>query len=162
MFKLSAFLETIRKQRQASTGSYIYTFGVPHDDLVLICCLYIRSVLEQNCNVWSASITEEENDDIERVQKVACRIIIKDDYSSYQEAITIINLNSLRSRQKQLSLNCLKNERTQDMFSQNPNFPEDTMEKYTVNFASTGRLMNSAIPSMQRVLNSDYILCKRK
>ena len=150
----------------------LYTFNVPYDDLVLIYCLYIRSLLEQNCNVWSASITQEENDDIERVQKVACRIILKDDYTSYQEAITILNINSLRSRRQQLGLKfakkCLKNERTRDLFPQNPNFSEDILEnnrhteKYTVNFASTGRLMNSAIPSMQRALNSDYISSKRK
>ena len=56
----------------------LYSFNVDVDDeeMVKIYVLYIRSILEQSCQVWHFSITQEEKGDIERVQKVACRIIL--------------------------------------------------------------------------------------
>ena len=144
----------------------LYSFCVPHDDLVTIYCLYIRSLLEQNSNVWASSITQEEIDDIESVQRVACRIILKDDYTGYTNALESLNLESLEARRQHLLLRfakkSLKNPHSASMFPLNPNFSENPMEnnrqteKYTVNFASKGRLYDSAIPSMQRALNKDF------
>ena len=42
--------------------------------------LYIRSVAEQAAVVWHSSITKGEELDLERVQKVTLRIILKDQY----------------------------------------------------------------------------------
>ena len=144
----------------------LYSFSVPHDDLVTIYCLYIRSLLEQNSNVWTSSITQEEIDDIESVQRVACRIILKEDYTSYTSALESLNLESLETRREQLLLRfakkSLKNPHSASMFPLNPTFSEDPMEnnrqteKYKVNFASKGRLYDSAIPTMQRALNKDF------
>ena len=39
----------------------LYAFNIPDDDLVNIYVLYIRSILEQNCQVWHHAITQEEN-----------------------------------------------------------------------------------------------------
>ena len=50
--------------------------------MVKIYILYIRSILEQSCQVWHYSITEEEKSDLERVQKIAYRIILGDSYLS--------------------------------------------------------------------------------
>ena len=55
----------------------LYNFNIPEEDLVQIYCLYIRSVLEYNSSVWFSSITQEENYDIERVQRCACKIILE-------------------------------------------------------------------------------------
>ena len=60
----------------------LYEFNVPTKDLVKIYVLFIRSILEQSCVVWHSSITQEEESDIERVQKVSLRIIMKDKYES--------------------------------------------------------------------------------
>ena len=38
-------------------------FNVPQEDMTLIYCQYIRSVLEYNSSVWFSSITEDEKDD---------------------------------------------------------------------------------------------------
>ena len=45
-------------------------FPVPVKDLVLIYCQFIWSILELNSNVWFSSITKDESDDLERVQKM--------------------------------------------------------------------------------------------
>ena len=49
----------------------LYQFDVPLEELVEIYYLYIRSVVEQSSVVVHSSITEGEQMDIERVQKVA-------------------------------------------------------------------------------------------
>ena len=64
----------------------LYSFNVPIQDLITIYKLYIRSLVEQNVAVWSSSITNEESEDIERVQKVAIKIILKDMYTNYEES----------------------------------------------------------------------------
>ena len=48
--------------------------------------MYIRSVVEQACVVWHSSLTKGEQLDIERIQKVAMRIILKDEYINYTHA----------------------------------------------------------------------------
>ena len=56
------------------------TFHVPVGEMVNIYCLYIRSVAEQSSVVWSSSITSGEEYDLERIQKVALRVILKENY----------------------------------------------------------------------------------
>ena len=51
-------------------------FGVPQDDLTNIYVLYIRSILEQSSQVWHSSLTLENFQDLERVQKNAHKIIL--------------------------------------------------------------------------------------
>ena len=63
-------------------------FSLPVEDLVTIYILYIRSVLEQSAVVWNSSISKGEQLDIERVQKCALRAILKEDYISYEDALT--------------------------------------------------------------------------
>ena len=64
----------------------LYEFNVPEEDMVYIYDLFLRSILEQLCVVWHSSITEEEINDLERVQRVACKVILKDRYEDYEQA----------------------------------------------------------------------------
>ena len=138
----------------------LYSFNVATEDLVIIYILYIRSLLEQNVAAWNYAITQEECEDIERVQKVAVKIILKDDYSNYEESLTLVRLEKLQFRKRQLCLKfakkCLNNEKTAAMFPVNPSYISDLTRysgKKKVNFAHTDRLMYSAIPALQRLLN---------
>jgi hypothetical protein len=141
----------------------LYAFNISDSDLVNIYILYIRSILEQNCQVWHHAITEEEKSDLERVQKVAIKIILQERYVSYDQALSYLNLEVLTVRRDRLCLKfakkCLKHEKTQDMFPLNNNPDHDirTRQKYHVQFASTSRLKNSAIPQLQRALNKDAL-----
>ena len=109
--------------------------------------------------MWNYSITQEESEDIERVQKVAVKIILKEDYSSYEESLALVGLEKLEVIRRKLCLTfakkCLKNEKTANMFPVNPSYSDLTRnsEKYKVNFAHTDRLKYSAIPALQRLLN---------
>ena len=53
----------------------LYKFNLPRDDLEQ---MYIRSILEYNSPVWFSSITKEEENKLERVQKIACNIKLKE------------------------------------------------------------------------------------
>ena len=64
----------------------LYEFDVPVQDLIEIYILYIRSVLESSAVVWNSSLTKGQELELERVQKVALRIILKDDYENYKSA----------------------------------------------------------------------------
>ena len=125
--------------------------------------LYIRSILEQSCQVWHSSLTLEDFNNLERVQKNALKIILQDDYVSYSHALTASGLSPLFERRLNLCLrfakSCVRNKQTKDMFPLNPvvnSYSLETRfrEKYQVTHARTERLKNSSIPFMQRLLNS--------
>ena len=141
----------------------LYAFNVADCDLVNIYNLYIRSILEQNCQVWHYAITQEEISDLERVQKVATKIILQDRYTDYEQALISLNLEPLYARRGRLCLKfakkCLKHPNTRDMFPLNSNLDQQLRvnQKYHVQFASTSRLRDSAIPQLQRALNQDAL-----
>ena len=137
----------------------LYEFNVALNDLVLIYTLYVRSILEFNSCVWHFSITKAEEGDIERVQKIACKIMLKEEYSSYENALAELQLENLKERRlmlsKRFAKKCLKFDKSKSMFPLNEPSQHDTRtcDPYKVNFASTSRLRDSAIPQMQRLLN---------
>ena len=133
----------------------LYSFNVPKEDLVNIYVLYIRSLVEQNVAVWNHTITQEETEDIERVQKVAVKMILKENYTNYNDAMNLLGLENLESRRSSLCLKfaktCLKNEKTAKMFPLNPYYNPKlrNSEKYDVKFVHNNRLRDSAIPALQ-------------
>ena len=81
---------------------------------------------------------------------------MKEDYLDYRNAL---ELSMLKAKRSKLGLNfalkCTTNERTREMFPpRDQNVNKQNSESYEVVRARTGRLANSAIPSMQRQLNS--------
>ena len=140
----------------------LFNFDVPRDELINIYVLYIRSVVEFSSTVWSSSLTEEDSIDIERIQKIALRIIFKEDYTSYEDALSLARLPSLKERRELLSLNfalkCTKNEKTASMFPlAKRNVNTRIKEVFEVTFCRTELFKNSAIPHMQRQLNENCL-----
>ena len=140
----------------------VASFKPPIDDLKNIYMLYIRSILEQSCVVWHNSLTEENSEDLERVQKAAVKIMLGEKYTDYENGLLKVDLDKLSERRENLCLkfakNCLKSEKTKDLFKMNEkthNMEVRNTEIFQVNHANTGRLKDSPIPYMQRLLNSD-------
>ena len=133
----------------------LFEFDIPVQDLVMIYTLYIRSILEFNSNVWFSSITSEESDNIERVQKIACRIILKENYESYENALSKLNLQTLSERRTMLAerfaTKCSKSDKFRDWFPKNEkeNIYLRNPNEFNVNFAKKGRLFKLSIPAMQ-------------
>ena len=131
-------------------------------DLRNIYILYIRSILEQSCVVWHSSLTEENKQDLERVQKSAVKIMLGKKYKDYENALELVDLENLSERRETLCLKfakkCLQNEKTENLFPLNKpthNMKSRMTEKFKVKFAHTERLKQSSIPYMQRHLNND-------
>ena len=115
--------------------------------------------MEFNSSVWFSTITQEEKDDLERVQRCAMKLIMKEDDQTYEDALEKLKLQNLSDRREMLALRfakkCTKHERLKDWFPlNNSSIKIRNGEKYKVNFASTGRLQYSAIPAMQKLLNA--------
>ena len=136
----------------------ISSFGAPIQDLKYV--LFIKSLLEQSATLWHSSLTKENEEDLERVQKNAFRNILQDKYETYQNALNILDMEKLSDRREELclsfALKCLKNPKTANMFPENKKTHQmETRdpEKYEVQHANNERLKNSAIIYMQNLLN---------
>ena len=138
----------------------LFSFNVPIEDLIDIYFLYIRSIVEQSAVVWHSSLTKGEQNDLERVQKVALRIILREQYTTYLEALELTGIETLKARRAKLCLNfakkCVKSDKTSDIFPLNVTTVNTRRpEKYHVIHARTDRLANSAVPYMTRLLNAN-------
>ena len=139
------------------------SFKVARSDLVTIYILYIRSILELNCPVWHFSLTNEDETNIERVQKVACYLILHEDYENYGKALVTLGLTTLKARRRMLSIRfakkCVKHPKANWMFPLKPQVEKNlrSSEKFLVQSSKTDRLLNSSIPQLQRALNSEKL-----
>ena len=112
--------------------------------------------------VWHSSLTEEDSTNLERVQKSALKIILKEDYQEYGLSLQTLNIQSLYERRiflcETFAKNTSNHEKFKDFFPQNENKPNTETrkpEKYKVNMAFTERYRKSSIPFMQRLLNTE-------
>ena len=105
-------------------------------------------------------MTDWEETALERVQKVALRLILKENYLDYATALDKTGLQTLASRRDELCLNfakkCVKFPHTKDMFPKNEKTRVTRKtENFVVPFARTDRYKNSSIPYMSRLLNAN-------
>ena len=80
-------------------------FGANHREMVDVYIKQIRSIMEQAVPVWEPGLTLVDSYQIERVQKCALYIIMGDQYTSYDNARIVLNIDRLSDRRTQL---CLK------------------------------------------------------
>ena len=151
--RANARMELLRK---------VASFTTSIEEKKNIYILYIRSILEQSCVVWHSSLTNENSDDLERIQKSAVKLILNKPYTNYVEALEQINLQSLKERREELCLKfakkCTKSQKVKDIFplrEKNHDMDIRNEEKFIVKYAHTERLKNSAVPYMQRLLNEE-------
>ena len=121
--------------------------------------VYIRSILEQSSVVWNSSLTKINKKELERVQKVAVKLITQNK-NTCEENIKGLKLPTLKERRNTLSLNfaknCLVNEKTKNMFIKNKQIHKMKLrhrEKYKIKKARTERMKNSPLVFMTKQLN---------
>lgn len=131
-------------------------------DLLQIYISQVRSKLEQSAVVWHSSLTKRNENDIERIQKSALRVILNNGYTSYQKALETLRMQSLRDRREQLCLkfakNCLKIDKFRKFFPLNNklhSMPTRHCEKYAAKKKSSERYAKSALPYMIQLLNDN-------
>ena len=131
--------------------------GVETEDLLDVYKLFIRSLIEYCSVVWHSRLTVSQTADLERVQKICLKVILSENYVSYEAALEMTGLEALDSRREARCLSfakkCIKHPKHKAMFPLNP---PKSKEKFVVNFARTETYRQSAIPYIQRMLNREY------
>ena len=134
--------------------------GMSRSDLINIYILHVRSVTEYCSTAFHSSLTFEQEKKLETIQKASLKIILGQNYSSYEDALMLTSLKSLKDRRQERSfkfaLKAIKHPENKKMFPVNEReCAQNTRnsEKYYVNFAHTETYKKSAIPSLQRLLN---------
>eukprot|EP00057_Strongylocentrotus_purpuratus_P007448 XP_011661922.1 PREDICTED: uncharacterized protein LOC105437248 [Strongylocentrotus purpuratus] len=136
--------------------------SVPICDLVNIYSSYIRPLLEYSSPLWSPSITANQYNDIEKIQKRVCRIIMKDQYVSYDHALEHLSICRMSERHEQLldsfARSLLESPRHRDLL---PPLRSDMSSRrlrssHLLNtpLCRTTRYYSSTIPTIVRLLNS--------
>ena len=110
--------------------------------------------------MWHSSLTKRNISDLERIQKAALRVILRDRYQSYKDALKTLGIKSLEDRREELCLkfakNCLRVDKFKRFF---PLYKKDhcmTMresEKFALEKYGSVRYRDSALPYMKRLLN---------
>ena len=75
--------------------------GIPADDIILIYCSIVRSVLEYACPVWHPGLTQKQSKDIERIQKRCLSMIFPN--LKYTESLQCSGLERLDTRRDKLT-----------------------------------------------------------
>ena len=136
--------------------------GVEIEDLIDIYSLFIRSCAEYCSVVFHGSLTNEQSQKIENIQKTSLKIILSDNFVDYSAACEMTGLLSLAERRQNRMLSyakkCISHPENSRFFPHNENIYQDPQirnrEKYKVNFAHGEKYRKSAIPTCQRLLNN--------
>lgn len=137
-------------------------FGATTQELVHMWVLMCRSVLEQSCTLWHTSLTLENIEDLERTQKTFAKLVLRNNYKTYDEALVKLNLLSLPERRKRLCKNFaesgVRQNTLSDLIKKNKKKSQiRNPEKFKVDFAYTERFRRSSIIQMLSMLNEPLI-----
>ena len=118
----------------------------------------VRSILEYAVPVWQSGISKKQSKQIEKIQRVAFRIILEESYTNYEVACTLLSLEPLYLRRVQLCLKFGKKElkRSSSLFTKAPRHihtrrAQKLVKEYR---CRTKRFQNSSIPYLSRLLNN--------
>ena len=58
--------------------------------------------------VWHGSLTQENENDLERTEKTFCKLVLKEKYKNYEYSLIQLNLDTLKQRRNFLNLKFAK------------------------------------------------------
>ena len=136
----------------------ISKFGASIEDMKIIYFSYIRSILEQSSNVWHTSLSQENEQNLERIQKSCLKLILKSKYETYEKACNLLEIDDLKTSKQKLfekfTVNNLNNPHFKNYFIKNKkDYNLRNPEKFKVTQANTERFKKSTVIEMQKVLN---------
>ena len=146
----------------------ILSFGATNAEMVHFWIVFCRSVLEPSCVVWHKSLTKENSDDLEWTQKSFVKLVLKNHYSTYEEGLEKLNLDTLSDRREKISLKFaqdgVKFETFTDLLKKKENILQcETRYKneYEIQFANTERLKKSSVIFLQKLMNQNAAESKK-
>ena len=151
--KVNARMQLLRK---------VWSFGSSQKEMVHLWKVFCLSVLEQSCVLWGSGLTNENVTDLERTQKTFTKLVLEEDYRTYNEALLSLGLCSLQDRRKALTLRFAKQSLADGHFADlfpkrrsQHDMEKRLKEEFKVFRAHTNRYKNSPILTMQRLLNDE-------
>ena len=136
--------------------------GATTTQIVITYKIRIRYHLEFASPVYHSSLTAEQSQQIERVQKKALAVILGSSYMDYDNALAQVNLERLDVRRlewcRKFANNCVLSPKHSKLFPLNPAYRPKarTSKPFLERFCRTSRHYNSAIPFLTRLLNSNH------
>ena len=137
--------------------------GSKRSDLVDIYCKVIRTTTEYCSSSFHHSLTVHQEQKLESIQRTSLKIILAEEYESYEKSLILLKLEKLSVRRLRRCLNfglkSIKHKTNSRMFPLNHTSKHNLrdQEAYYVNFARTEIYRKSAIPSIQRMLNAHAV-----
>ena len=138
--------------------------GASETDLLDIYEKQIRCILEFAAAVWTSGITNDEEKQIERVQKAAFAIILDDRYRNYEHALKRLKREPLSERRIEINLKfakkCLNSDKYSHWFCKSEPTKQQTKtrSKFTELVpvrARTDAFASSPIPYLTNLLNEN-------
>ena len=135
-------------------------FGLDSFTLVDYYMKEVRVHLELAVPVWHSGLNIKLTADIERVQRIAVKIILEDESIRYSRACTMLGLKPLNIRRVELcerfAAKTAKNGRHKDLFKLVKDGGQETRnnkEKFREHACKKKRFFNSPLPFLTRALN---------
>ena len=76
--KVNARMQLLRK---------VWSFGSSRDNMGQLWKTFCLSVLDQSCVVWDSGLTCENKKDLERTQKTFVKLVLEEDYQTYEKGL---------------------------------------------------------------------------
>ena len=121
----------------------------------------IRPLTEHGVAIWNSGLTKAQVNEIEKIQKVALKIILNENYISYEVACTIMNTQPLKHRRAELctkfAIKLFKSSKSKEYFTQvkkvvNTRGDQPIVREY---MANTKRCHNAPHNYLARLLNEN-------
>ena len=132
--------------------------GICEEDLLKMFNVFIRPILEYAAPTFHSMLNGYLRDQIEQIQKRACKLIYGWNVS-YDELIMTGKVVTLEKRRELLALNfakkCTKNDRFKDWFKEKPKNNLRSQTLYEEKFARTEGLKKSPLYYLRRALNNE-------
>ena len=140
----------------------LLTLGASVEDLKDTYLKQIRSILEYGVPVWHPGLSNEQSEQVERVQKTCIRIILSDTQMSYKEGLAILELERLDKRREKLCLKFAKSALNHKHhskwfvpFSKNNQYNTRQSLLLKPTFVKTEIYEKSPIPYLTKLLNQN-------
>ena len=131
--------------------------GASDQTLIDLFKLHVRSTLEIAVPLWSGAITKKEINSIERVQKISTKFLLGNRYISYDQALNILELETLETRRDEICFKfakkCAKNSKFKHWFPKISSVETRSKQIYIKPSGKTKRYLTSSIPHLTNILN---------
>ena len=133
--------------------------GASEQTLIDMFKSFVRSALEMALPLWAGALTQADINSIERVQKVAVKMIQGDQYFDYGQSLEDLNLKSLDTRRDEICLKfakkCVKGDKFKHWFPKKVKISPRTEETFIRPPWNTKRYLTSSIPHLINILNKN-------